>query len=66
MLRTSMRDFVRMTVLIVAVLVAGGIGSAAASELLSNLQKPGASSRDWAFDARTREVTGQIFFYPCC
>lgn len=42
MLRTSMRmrDFLRMTVLIVAVLLAGGIGSAAASELLPNLQKP--------------------------
>lgn len=34
MLRTSMRDFVRMTVLIVAVLLAGGIGSAGASEPL--------------------------------
>ena len=34
MLRTSMRNFVRMTVLIVVVLVAGGIGSAAASEPL--------------------------------
>ena len=36
MLRTSMRNFVRTTVPIVAVLVAGGIGSAAVSELLPN------------------------------
>jgi len=57
-----MWDFVRKTVPIVAVLVAGGIGSAAASELLPTLQKPGASSRDRTFDARTGEVTGQIFF----
>ena len=34
MLRTSMRNVVRMTVLIVAVLLAGGIDSAAASEPL--------------------------------
>jgi hypothetical protein len=36
MLRTSMRDFVRKIVPIVAVLVGGGISSAAASELLPN------------------------------
>jgi len=46
MLRTSMRNFVRMTVLIVAVLLAGGVGSAAASEPLPNLQKLAASSVD--------------------
>ena len=36
MLRTSMLNFMRMTVLFVVVLVAGGIGSAAVSELLPN------------------------------
>jgi hypothetical protein len=39
MFRTSMWNVVRMTVLIVVVLVAGGIGLAAASELLPNFQK---------------------------
>jgi hypothetical protein len=46
MLSTSMVICVRMTVLIVVVLVAGGIGSAATSEPLPNLQKLDASSRD--------------------
>jgi hypothetical protein len=35
-----MRNVVRMTVLTVVVLLAGGIGSAAASEPLPNIQKP--------------------------
>lgn len=40
MLGTSMRNFVRMTVLVVVVLVAGRVSSATASEPLPNLQKP--------------------------
>ncbi|HEY6289215.1 MAG TPA: hypothetical protein VIW48_07200 [Nitrospiraceae bacterium] len=39
MLRTSMRNFVRMTVPIVVVLIGREIGSAAASEPLPNLRK---------------------------
>jgi hypothetical protein len=46
MLRTSMRNVVRTTVLIVVVLVAGGIGSVAAREPLPNFQKLAASSLD--------------------
>ena len=65
MLKTSMRNFIRMTVLIVAVLLAGGIGSAAASERLPNLHKPDASSTDRVVGCkgiREREVTGEYFF----
>ena len=39
MLRTSTQDFARKTVPIVVVLLAGGIGLAAASEPLPNFQK---------------------------
>ena len=41
MLRTSMQNFVRITVL------SGSIGSAVASEPLPNLQNLAASSVDW-------------------
>ena len=66
MLRTSMRDFVRMTMLIVVVLVAGGIGSAAASEPLVIAASPSlatpleALSR--AFEASHQNVKIRLYF----
>ena len=44
-----MWNVVRKTVLIVVVLLAGGIGSAAASEPLPNLQKPLALPQGFGF-----------------
>jgi hypothetical protein len=44
-----MLNFMRMTVLFVVVLVAGGIGSAATSEPLPNLQKPLALPQGFGF-----------------
>jgi molybdate transport system substrate-binding protein len=66
MLRTSMQNFVRMTVLIVAVLIAGGIGSAAASEPLVIAGSPSlatpleALSR--AFEASHQNVKVRLYF----
>ncbi len=66
MLRTSMRNFVRTTVLIVVVLVAGGIGSVAASEPLVIAGSPSlatpleALSR--AFEASHQNVKVRLYF----
>jgi molybdate transport system substrate-binding protein len=66
MLRTSMRNFVRTTVLIVVVLVAGGIGSAAANESLVIATSPSlatpleALSR--AFEASHQNVKVRLYF----
>ena len=62
MLRTSMRNFVRMTVPIVVVLIGREIGSAAASEPLSNLQEPAHLRGIELLAAGAREVTGEYFF----
>src|SRR6266849_10902657 len=66
MLKTSMRNFIRMTVPIVAVLLAGGIGSAAASEPLVIASSPSlaipleALSR--AFEASHQNVKVRLYF----
>jgi molybdate transport system substrate-binding protein len=66
MLRTSMRNFVRMTVLIVVVLVAGGIGSAAASEPLVVAASPSLAQPleglARAFEASHPDVKVRLYF----
>lgn len=59
MLRTSIRNLVRMTVLLVVVLAAG---SAVASEAFPNLQKPDAPQGIGVWITRGSEVPRQIFF----
>ena len=66
MLRTSMRNVVRMTVLIVAVLLAGGIGSAAASEPLVVAASPSLAqpleALARAFEASRPDVKVRLYF----
>jgi molybdate transport system substrate-binding protein len=66
MLRTSMRNFVRTTVLIVAVLLAGGIGSAAASEPLVVAASPSLAQPleglARAFEASHPDVKVRLYF----
>jgi len=66
MLRTSMRNFVRMTVLIVVVLAAGGIGSAAASEPLVVAASPSLAQPleglARAFEASHPDVKVRLYF----
>jgi molybdate transport system substrate-binding protein len=66
MLRTSMRNFVRTTVLIVVVLVAGGIGLAAASEPLVIAASPSLAQPleglARAFEASHPDVKVRLYF----